>query len=100
MDKVKPHFQYFQIAPIDDDEIYYNSVRAYTKDYDTCGFSDEGIQNSVYEEPILYARILWGKQPKQSKKPYVLLRATENERLEWHDKGLITWFKLKIRSVI
>ena len=95
LDKVKYRFQYFEEEPVDVDESTYSSVREYKKDYDTTGLSDEGFENAVYEEPILYAKKIYARGKQAQKKPFALLRATENEKLEWRDKGVITWFELK-----
>lgn len=95
LDKVKKRIQYFEEEVIEEEEIAYTSVREYKKDYDTNGLSDEGFENAVYEEPILYAKKINQQGKKVPKKPYLLLRATEDEKLEWRDKGVITWYELK-----
>ena len=95
LDKLKTGIQYFEEEPIDLDELPYISVREYKKDYDTSGLSDEGFENAVYEEPILYAKRIYDQRRRAPKKPFALLRATENEKLEWKDKGVITWYELK-----
>jgi hypothetical protein len=95
LDKVKYRIQYFEEEPIEVDEVTYTSVREYKKDYDTSGLSDEGFENAVYEEPILYAKKIYDQRRQAPQTPFVLLRATENEKLEWRDKGVITWFELK-----
>jgi hypothetical protein len=95
LDKVKTRIQYFEEEPIEVDEVAYTSVREYKKDYDTSGLSDEGFENAVYEEPILYAKRIYDPRRPAPKKPFVLLRATEDEKLEWKDKDVITWFELK-----
>ena len=98
LDKVKNRIQYFEEEVVEEEEVAYNSVREYKKDYDTSGLSDEGFENAVYEEPILYAKKLYPQGRKVPRKPYLLLRATEDEKLEWRDKGLITWYELKPRQ--
>lgn len=95
LEKVKYKIQYFEEEPVEVNEVTYTSVREYKKDYDTSGLSDEGFENAVYEEPILYAKKIYDQRRRAPKKPFVLLRAAEDEKLEWRDKGVITWYELK-----
>ena len=91
--KVCNRFQYFEKELVE--EPGYLTVRAYLKDYDFSGLSDEGFENAVYQRPILYAKRIGLGKTKAAQKPYVLLEASEDEKFEWRSNGLIVWFELQ-----